>query len=100
MTFETAMGLLNASRLSLQQRASFVAWASANLKEAEPINQGDTVAAGSFTAGARVDRLVRAYRAREDARASYAEAMTFVLSQPENAELKIAFSRETGRAAR
>jgi hypothetical protein len=98
MTYEDACGRFNAARLTDAQRASFTAWVAANLKEAEPINQGDITSAGaSFTAGARVDRLVKTYISREDPRASYAAAMTHVLSQPQNAALKVAYARETGR---
>jgi len=102
VTYEDACGRFNQARLTPAQRESFTAWVAKNLPETPEIDQGDTTSAGkSFAAaGARVDYLVRCYRAREDTHASYAEAMDNIVAMPENRELKIAFSRETGRAAR
>jgi hypothetical protein len=55
------------------------------------------VAAGGFSAGAKVDRLVKTYRSRVAPHATYSECLTHILSLPENAALKVAYAAETGR---
>jgi hypothetical protein len=84
-------------------QAAFIAWARANLPNRGAPSQGDVVAAGGYSAGQagrKVDYLVKCYRSREDTAATYADAMAHILSKPENAALKVAFSKETGRGGR